>query len=333
MFDNSDAECCNGIKYDYYNDRFYNEKKTEEERRQKREERQRMYRPQPIHATSMTSFIMREKDSQNLDIEKIFSSGAVVVQRFDVEGPTYTTLANRTLYLIEKKDITAEKTVQNPKVYNNLEFEWVQDELRWDEQKSVEELKKRVGGFANGYKLDEDQQAIVELLKKKIKDHVMEMERYIEPVKQRDEAVRRLHENSLQKLIPLVANLDYDNLNTLKQFYLTQRTDDNLIIAQRNIFIEILPVAGTAPAALIIRDIVLNNELNSDLENARILASLPFHIRPIKRSQLVLARSWQPTVLPLLNTMHSQVFARPLARYPHQPTNNNEINKHKIHSR
>ena len=93
---------CNGVKYDYYNDKFYNEKKTEQEVkfREVRDTKEEMYRPEPIHATSMTTFLMRELDSNTLNVEKIFSSGA-----FDVEGPAYVTVANRTLILLDKKMI------------------------------------------------------------------------------------------------------------------------------------------------------------------------------------------------------------------------------------
>ena len=73
--------------------------------KEERLQREEKYRPEPIHATTMTTFIMKEKDAQNLNIERIFSTGSVTVQRFNVEGPTYMTIANRTLLLIEKKPI------------------------------------------------------------------------------------------------------------------------------------------------------------------------------------------------------------------------------------
>ena len=284
VFDNSDARMCNGVKYDYYNDNFYNEKKTEEEMRfrEVRDMKEEMYKPEPIHATSMTTFLMRGLDSNTLNVERIFSTGSVVVQRFDVEGPTYVTIANRSLILLDKKNLGAEKTVENPIVFTNLDFEWQEDELRWDEQVSVDELKKRVHLLANGWKFDEKQEDLVEEVKRKIKEHVEEMYRYIEPTHHREEAIKSLHENSLKKIIVLLANLDFENLNKLRQFYLAQRTDDEMKIAQKNVFVEALPVTGTAPAALLIRDIVFNNDLQTDFENARILASLPFHMRPIK---------------------------------------------------
>ena len=277
LFDNSDARTCNGIKYDYHNDMFYNHKLSEEERQRQKN----IYNPEPIHATSMTTFILRERNQEEI-IEKIFSSGSVVVQRFGVEGPTYVTLANRTLHLVEKKDIAAVKAVQNPKLYEDLEFEWMEDEMKWDEPKSVEDLKKRRSVLANGYLLDENQENIVEMTKKKIQEHVEFMMTYMEPTVQREEAVKRLHENSLKQILPLLENLDFDNLVKLKQFYFAQSTDNDVSIAQRNIFLEVLPVTGTMPCALLIRDIISKDELRSDLETARLVASLPFHMRPIK---------------------------------------------------
>ena len=64
MFDNSDAQTCNRVKYDSYNDWFYNNQRKAEHTNQVKEERlqrEEKDRPEPIHATTMTTFIMKEK--------------------------------------------------------------------------------------------------------------------------------------------------------------------------------------------------------------------------------------------------------------------------------
>ena len=186
---------------------------------------------------------MKEKDAQNLDIERIFSTGSVTVQRFNVEGPTYMTIANRTLLLIEKKPIGQLNQVQKPKIYKDLEFEWIEEELRWDEVMPVEQLKTVRSKYSNGYIFDERQEDIIEKLKLKIKNHVEDNQKYVQPIHQKEEAVRRLHENSLREIIPLLENLHYDNLKQLKEYYIAQArtTADDQLIAQKNVFLEILP--------------------------------------------------------------------------------------------
>ena len=326
MFDNSDAQTCNRVKYDYYNDWYYNNQKKAEqtkEVRQDRLQREERYRPEPVHASTMTSFIMKEKDTQNLEIEKIFSTGSVTVQRFNVEGPTYMTIANRTLHLIEKKPIGQLNQVLKPKLYKDLEFEWLEEELRWDEVISVEQLKSVRSKYSNGYVLDERQEDIIETLKLKIKNHVeADHQKYVQPIHQREEAVRRLHENSIREIIPLLENLHYDNLKQLKDYYIAQArtTADDELITQKNMFLEILPVTGTLPSALLIRDIILNNELLSDLENAKLIASMPFHLRPIKTIvdqffQLIQQRNAKPHLsLPLTRRATDLAYAHMVRR-------------------
>ncbi len=46
----------------------------------------------------------------------------------------------------------------------------------------------------------------------------------------------------------------------------------------RNLFTEILPLTGTNPAALMIKELVLGGKL-SDMEARRVVAFLPYYLR------------------------------------------------------
>ena len=101
MFDNSGAHSCNGVKDDVHT--MWNGAMVEEHDKTHHHVTDNMYHPEPIHSTSMSTFQMRELAPKQFKIEQIFSSGAIVVQQFSEEGPTHTTIANRTLTLMEVK--------------------------------------------------------------------------------------------------------------------------------------------------------------------------------------------------------------------------------------
>lgn len=46
----------------------------------------------------------------------------------------------------------------------------------------------------------------------------------------------------------------------------------------RNLFTDILPLTGTNPAALMIKELILNGKI-SDVEAQRMVAFLPYHLR------------------------------------------------------
>ena len=108
LFDNSGAHSCN----------YKGQKPTNDHEHVQ----QQMHHPEPIHSNSMTTFQMKEMEPNKFNVEKIFSAGAVVVQRFSEAGPTHVTLANRTLTLIDVNNIGEIKPVQNPRTFNDLEF-------------------------------------------------------------------------------------------------------------------------------------------------------------------------------------------------------------------
>ena len=194
-----------------------------------------------------------------------------------------TTFANRTLTLMKKIDIVGgDEAVESGVHFDNLEFEWKNKDWKWDEEVTLEDLKQRRSIYSSGYMFEETQDKLVKKLTMKIKDHITEMHTFTEPTHNREEAIRKLHENSVKTLLPFLADLDYNSLMKMKQYYFQQNTEDEHFLAEKNVFLEMLPVTGTYPAALVIHNIILNNDLNSDLQTAKFIATVPFHIRPVK---------------------------------------------------
>ena len=245
-------------------------------------EKQEELHAEPIHSNSMTTLQLMELTPNKFKIQKIFSAGAVVVQRFSVSGPTHVTLANRTLTLMEVKDKGTTDSVENPKSFNDLEFEWMEGKTEWDAPLGLEDLKKKESFFYNGYTLDEPQIDIMEALKDNIKMHVDEMRQFQDPSKNQDEVIQKLHQHGIQTLLPFFHSLNYDSLSKLKSYYLGLNYNNEMQKSTKDIFFEMLPISGTWPAALLVKDMVMNNDLQSDFDTARILTSVPFHVEPVK---------------------------------------------------
>ena len=87
-----------------------------------------MYHPEPLHSTSMTTILIKKPATEVLEIERTFSSGAIVVQKFEEES-TIVTLANRTLTLPETRDLGGLEAVPNPEELNNLDFKWKERDI------------------------------------------------------------------------------------------------------------------------------------------------------------------------------------------------------------
>merc|ERR1711970_1545779 len=269
LFDNSDAQSCAA------QGQMMNEHEPTHEQHEE-------VHAEPIHSNSITTLQLVELKPDKFNVKKIFSAGAVIVQRFSESGPTHVTLANRTLTLIEVKDKGTTHSVDNPKAFNDLEFEWMEGKTEWDAPLGIEDLKRKGSFFYNGYTLDEPQTDIMEALKDNIKKHVDEMRHFHDPSKNQDEVIQKLHQHDIQTLLSFFHSLNYDSLSKLKSYYIGLSSDNEIQKSTKDIFFEMLPIAGSRPAALLVKDMVMNNDLQSDFDTARLLTSVPFHVEPVK---------------------------------------------------
>ena len=204
------------------------------------------------------------------------------MQRFTENGPTHTTLANRTLSLLEVKPVGGLAVVVGGQEYDNLDFEWMDGELLWDTDISMEELKARQSFFHNGYMLDNTQKEMLDRFKANMRSHIEEMETYRDPTIEQEETINKLHQTGIQKLVHILHGMNYDTLTSLKTELLTGNMNDEIIKAKRDIFIELLPIVGTWPATLVARDIIMNDNLKSDMDTAKMITAIPFHVKPVK---------------------------------------------------
>ena len=265
-----------------------------------------MYHPEPLNSGSMTTFLMKETSPDNYQLKKIFSTGMIVLRQFfgtekndvdsDRRGITQLSITNRTLILKEVKSLGGPESVQSPEKEENLEFEWADDKAKWNDEISVEDLKKKEASYYNGYTMfDESQKDIMEALKTFIRNYVEEMLHYHDIDSDREMVIEKLHKYNLGYIITYFRALNYDSLMILKDYYLNlERTAprQNILndlynkfedkVYEKDVFFEILPWTGSWPSALAVRDIVKNNDLNSDIKNAKLLTSVPFHVDGVK---------------------------------------------------
>ena len=315
--DMSDGECCNLADKDQMNgekmirnygyDRKY---ETDEEKQTRLEEEQRdiytsksyrpMFHPNPSTSGAMTTFLMKEEGPETYKIHKIFSSGHLVISQYMTEdemltgerkGMTQYALTNRTLYLKEVKAIGGLESVQNPTEEASLEYEFKDDKVSsWDEAISVEDLKKKEAHYYSGYnRLEESQDKIIQALKNKIRMYVEEMISYHDIDGNREEVVEKLHKYNVATLLTFFRSLNYDSFMTLKDYYLQlEKTgEDKKYEVRKNqyekdLFFEILPITGSWASAMAVKDIVKNNDIKDDLDNAKLIRSIPFHVDGVK---------------------------------------------------
>merc|ERR1712172_468775 len=214
---------------------------------------------------------VKEEEPKNFKINKIFSSGHVVISQYMTEdemltgqrkGLTQYAWTNRTLYLKEVKALGGLESVQNPIEQDNLEYKYKDDKvLKWDEDISVDDLKKKEAHYYSGYnRLEESQDKIIQALKNKIHMYVEEMITYHDIDGNREEVIEKLHKYNVATLLTFFRSLNYDSFMTLKDYYLQlERTgDDNKY--EKDLFFEILPITGSWASAMAVKDIVKNND-------------------------------------------------------------------------
>ena len=71
--------------------------------------------------------------------------------------------------------------------------------------------------------------------------------------------------------------MHYSTLKSIAEQLLGDKSERG--VQKSNMFNEYLGVAGTSAAAMVVIDLVKNNKFDNDRDAARVLTSIPFHIR------------------------------------------------------
>jgi len=233
---------------------------------------------EPLFSETTSAFYLVPIGGETFKIEKLFSSGNVIVQPFTEEGVSHIAISNTTLILKEVKASTDDISVESTETLDNLEFEF-EDVHTWD---ADVDLKKREHVFRTGFSIDEDQSSFKHSLEQAIENFVTQMQKHKLQYTTQD-TIDKMHKEGIQKVFSFLYPLDYDTLKSVKEKYFSDATTETGVY-RKNVFTEILPMAGTKPAAVLIKEMVENKEFKTDADTARIITSVPFHIRKPTKS-------------------------------------------------
>jgi len=229
---------------------------------------------EPLFSDSTASFVLAPVAGEEaFRIEKMFRYGNEIVQPFGEAGASQFAVTNTTFILKEVKPSPNDISVHDPETFNNVEFEF-EDFFTWN---ASIDLKKREHFFRSGYFIDEDQTTLKHGLEQGIEDFVIEMEKHKIYYTTQDE-IEKMHKEGVQKILPFLYTLDYQTLRSVKDKYYSDATTETGVY-RKNVFIEMLPMAGTNPAAVLIKEMIEKKEFETDADTARIITSVPFHIR------------------------------------------------------
>jgi hypothetical protein len=238
-----------------------------------------VYTPtEPLFSEATSRFyLVPTGGNGNYRIEKLFTFGNVIIQPFSEEGASYISVSNSTLILKEMKSSDDSISVSSPVTLDNLEFQFEDGDRSWQ---TPVDLKAREHLFRMGYYIDEDQETLKQAFLYGLENFVKDLATYKIQYHTADE-IEKLHQEGIQRLFPAFYTLDYESLKSLKNNYFKDKTEQG--ISKSNIFIEMLSMAGTNPAAVLIKEMIKDKEFASDITAAKTITSVPFHIRKPNR--------------------------------------------------
>ena len=91
------------------------------------------------------------------------------------------------------------------------------------------------------------------------------------------ESIDKAHKYGINHILPAFYALDYATLRSIADELYADKSDSGVFKA--NLFGELLGNAGTAASALLVRDLILEGKFDNDRDAAKILTSVPYHIR------------------------------------------------------
>jgi len=159
---------------------------------------------------------------------------------------------------------------------DSLEYEWEDSAYTWD---TARDLKAKEPFFASGFFYDQGADVKGSLMaalnkqKELLGDHGNDKG-----------TVRKAHMFGIDNMMPLMSAMNYDTLMGIYVQLFKDKSEDGVM--KSNIFTELLGSTGTTAAAMVIRDLVKDRKFDNCRDTARVLISVPFHIRRPNR-QLV----------------------------------------------
>ncbi len=209
------------------------------------------------------------RDNDRWQIDAIVATSSFVAQYFTEEGATHTVFTNITSVVVDRKQSSGDISVSGDTV-TDIKFEWADANYKWDVDRN---LKDKEPLFATGEYFDDSQGSLKDALKRAInaqKDIIHNLDKD-------DASLEKAHRYGINSIFPAFYALDYDSLKSLADEIFADTSDTG--ITRANVFGELLGAAGTTASALVVRDLLLEGKFDNSRDAARILTSVPYHIR------------------------------------------------------
>ena len=228
---------------------------------------------EPLFSESTSTHTLGHVSGDQYKIEKLSTFGTIRVQPFSVEGATFNTKANTTMYLKEIRAASDSINVDAAESFDNVEYQFKDGDWTWDKEF---DLKEREDLLNTEFELDEDQETIKQEFQKHLDAFITEMTTYRTQYYSKDE-VDKQHKEGIKRLVFLLTPLNYNSLKSLKDLYFTDNSETGVF--KKNIYTEVLSMAGSNPAAVLIMEMVQENGFKSDALSSKAITLVPFNIR------------------------------------------------------
>jgi len=225
--------------------------------------------------STSNTIIQYENSGNGIKVNNVRINGAFVAQMFDTEGVSYMAVVNGTATLTDVKSMSGAISGGDLRA-DSLEYEFEDAGYKWDAER---DLKAKEPFFASGFFFDDNANVkdalLVALSKQKELLHDADNDQ---------STIRKAHKFGIDNLMPLMNGMDYDTLKGIYIQLFKDKSEDGVMMS--NIFTELLGSTGTTAAAMVIRDLVRDRKFDNCRDTARVLISVPYHIRRPSR-QLV----------------------------------------------
>nr|ALO75638.1 melanin-engaging protein [Tigriopus kingsejongensis] len=223
-----------------------------------------------------STVFLTEKTANGYQVNAIVSTGSFIAQFFEEEGAAQYVYTNSTSKLVDVKDSAGDISVSGETI-TDLAYEFADKEYKWNVDR---DLKAKEPFFSTGAYFDEPAGSLQEALKKGIEFQKTLLESHHND----KEHIEKAHRYGINSVLPIMYAMDYDTLKGVAEDLQGDKSDTGVM--KSNLFGELLGSAGTTAAALLIKDMVMENKFDNDRDAARALTAIPFHIRRPNR-QLV----------------------------------------------
>jgi len=225
--------------------------------------------------STSSTILQYERSGSGFKVNSVKINGAFVAQMYDTEGVSYMTVVNGTATLADVKSMGG-SIAGGDLTANSLEYEFEDSDYKWNVDR---DLKAKEPFFASGFFFDADANVKDALL-----GGLSKQKDLLHDSGNDGSTVKNAHKFGIDNLMPLMNAMDYDTLMGIYVELFKDKSEDGVMKA--NIFTELLGSTGTTAAAMVVRDLVKDRKFDNCRDTARVLISIPYHIRRPNRQLL-----------------------------------------------